>query len=159
VLSDVSVFQKTSCSIPCSRERPQGTHLSPESPSRLGTSSVRSPVPSGLGCGRQCYPSRSTECKFSRVLFPCIPFIPWFHRLFRQPFRGRGVRIGILRTNRGRFTPIRATVEGLARILWPLRWRMSRLAQQEYRPTSTYNRPMIPAAQTDRSPEQRLLSG
>ena len=159
MLSVTLCFKKTLVLYPRSRKRPQGTRLSPESPSSLGTSSVRRPVPSGLGCGRQCYPSRSTECKFSGVLFPCVPCIPWFHRLFHRPFRGRGVRIGILRTNRGRFTPIRATVEGLARILRPLRWRMSRLAQQEYRPSSTYDRPMIPATQTDRSPEQRLLSG
>jgi hypothetical protein len=28
----VSVFQKTSCSIPCSRKRPQGTHSPPDRP-------------------------------------------------------------------------------------------------------------------------------
>jgi hypothetical protein len=82
------VFQKTSCSIPCSRKRPQGTHLSSESPSRLGTSSVRSPVRFELGCGRQCDRSRSTECKFSGVLFPCVPSIPWFYRLSIGPSVG-----------------------------------------------------------------------
>jgi hypothetical protein len=82
------VFQKTSCSIRCSRKRPQGTHFSSESPSRLGTGSVRSPVRFELGCGRQCYPSRSTECRFPKILFPCVPRVPWFYRVSIGPSVG-----------------------------------------------------------------------
>ncbi len=105
----------------------------------------------------------SSSLWFSLVLPLCALCVSVFQKsalsgYFKNPLC-LSASIGILRTGQGRFTPIRATVEGLSRVLRPLRWRMIRLTQQENRPASTDDRPMIPATQTDRSPQQRLLSG